>query len=93
MFAAGPNFREPGGESRNSPPKGGELENSARVTQLSPQFAALPCKFCPSRELLCLANSFSTLAVSQTAIRRSSGRCAAPLREAGLPRLANATSL
>ena len=28
MFAAGPNFRDPGGESRNSPPKGGEFENS-----------------------------------------------------------------
>ena len=54
MFAAGPNCSRPGRRIEKFAAQGRRIGKfAARVTQLSPQFAALPCKFCPGRELEC----------------------------------------
>ena len=64
MFAAGPNFRDPGGESRNSPPMGGELENSPpgsrNIAQNSPP-GSQPSTILIDSPTYVSANSVSTL--------------------------------
>ena len=80
MFAAGPNFRDPGGESRNSPP--GRAANwkirpgSRNLVHNLPPYTV---KFGPVRELLFPANFAVILLTPEQA-------------EARLLRWANATS-
>ena len=78
MFAAGPNCSRPGRRIEKFAAHGRRIGKfAARVTQLSPQFAALPCKFV-SRILIPVNFAVILLCSEQAAAR--------------LPCLANATS-